>query len=247
MTATSICVWARAGPVAGDGWHDGPRWLLYRDVRKFGASGLYRRKSRARSSAPTTSASCSATTGPSRSTTAFTLRAFRRLTAPSPGPPQVDPARPGVPGRRRQHLRRRGALAGAAASAALASTLRPPDERRALRRHPGRPRARPSSGAARRSTTTPRPRATARCRSTSTSTSAPGCPAIVAAGRSGGSCSAQRGTHFCSWCQRLPAATAGHERQAGGQRAAQHRGAARPQLVGARRTCADRLSAARAH
>ena len=32
-----------AGPVAGDAWHDGPRWLLFRDVRKFGRVGLYRR------------------------------------------------------------------------------------------------------------------------------------------------------------------------------------------------------------
>jgi formamidopyrimidine-DNA glycosylase len=31
------------GPVAGHAWHDGERWLLYRDVRKFGRVGLYRR------------------------------------------------------------------------------------------------------------------------------------------------------------------------------------------------------------
>ena len=31
------------GPVAGGGWHDGPRWLLFRDVRKFGRVGLYAR------------------------------------------------------------------------------------------------------------------------------------------------------------------------------------------------------------
>ena len=31
------------GPVAGGADHDGPRWLLFRDVRKFGRVGLYRR------------------------------------------------------------------------------------------------------------------------------------------------------------------------------------------------------------
>ena len=31
------------GPVAGGGHVDGPRWLLFRDVRKFGRVGLYRR------------------------------------------------------------------------------------------------------------------------------------------------------------------------------------------------------------
>lgn len=31
------------GPVAGGVVHDGPRWLLFRDIRKFGRVGLYRR------------------------------------------------------------------------------------------------------------------------------------------------------------------------------------------------------------
>jgi formamidopyrimidine-DNA glycosylase len=31
------------GPVSGGGWSEGPRWLLFRDVRKFGRVGLYRR------------------------------------------------------------------------------------------------------------------------------------------------------------------------------------------------------------
>ncbi len=31
------------GPVAGGGRVDGPRWLLFRDIRKFGRVGLYRR------------------------------------------------------------------------------------------------------------------------------------------------------------------------------------------------------------
>ena len=32
------------GPVCGGRTHDGPRWLLFRDVRKFGRVGLYRRR-----------------------------------------------------------------------------------------------------------------------------------------------------------------------------------------------------------
>lgn len=31
------------GPVAGGTWHAGPRWLLFRDMRKFGRVGLYHR------------------------------------------------------------------------------------------------------------------------------------------------------------------------------------------------------------
>ena len=31
------------GPVAGQGRIEGPRWLLFRDVRKFGRVGIYRR------------------------------------------------------------------------------------------------------------------------------------------------------------------------------------------------------------
>lgn len=31
------------GPVIGGEYHDGPRWMLFRDVRKFGRVGLYRR------------------------------------------------------------------------------------------------------------------------------------------------------------------------------------------------------------
>jgi formamidopyrimidine-DNA glycosylase len=31
------------GPLIGGGWHDGERWLLLRDVRKFARVGLYRR------------------------------------------------------------------------------------------------------------------------------------------------------------------------------------------------------------
>ena len=87
-----------------------------------------------------------------------------------------------------------------------AASLRPPDERRlyeAIRRDPrrggraarlldrrlhGARRRRLDAGAAR------------------TSTSGPASRARAAAGRSGGSSIGARSTHFCSWCQRLPAA-----------------------------------------
>ena len=68
------------------------------------------------------------------------------------------------------------------------------------------PRRGRRSGAARRSTTTPRPTATARCRSTShvyqrTGEPCPRCGRPIRRIVVGG-----RATHFCSWCQRLPAA-----------------------------------------
>ena len=89
-----------------------------------------------------------------------------------------------------------------------ASSLRPADERRLYRAIRRDPRARRSSGAARRSTTTRRPTATARCRSGSR---------LPAAGEPCPRCGrpirriviGARSTHFCSWCQRLPAADEG--------------------------------------
>ena len=81
------------------------------------------------------------------------------------GPAQAAPAGPGLPGRRRQHLRRRGAVGGAAASAAIREVAPPGRRGPALPRHSRGSSPRRSSGAARRSTTTRRPRATAPCRS----------------------------------------------------------------------------------
>ena len=80
----------------------------------------------------------------------------------------------------------------------------PPDERRLYERS-ARSSPRPSSAAAPPSTTTPRPTATARCRSTSRSTSGPASRARAAADRSSAIVVGARSTHFCSWCQRLPA------------------------------------------
>ena len=79
---------------------------------------------------------------------------------------------------------------------------------------------RPSSGAARPSTTTPRPMATARCRSGSTSTSAPASRAGAAVGRSSGSWSAPARRTSARGASACPAADrAGARRSCGRCRA----------------------------
>ena len=130
-----------------------------------------------------------------------------RASAGGARPPQAAPARPGVHRRRRQHLRRRGALAARLhplRSAAIAAARRRATPVPRPSADPGRGRR---AARRRRSTTTPRPTATARCRSTS-----------HVYQRTGRAVSALRPadppdrgrrrarTHFCSWCQRLPAA-----------------------------------------
>ncbi len=79
--------------------------------------------------AKATRASCSARHGPEPLADAFTLADFRRGCGPA-GAAEAAAARPGVRRGDRQHLRRRGALAGAPAPAPLGSGLRPDDERR---------------------------------------------------------------------------------------------------------------------
>ena len=107
---------------------------------------------------------------------------------------------------RRQHLRRRGALAGAPPPAPLGGDA--PAGRRAAPppRDPGGPRrGGRAAGLVDRRLHRPR-RRRRRCRSACASTSEPASRARAAGGRSGGSWSGGRATHFCSWCQRLPAA-----------------------------------------
>jgi formamidopyrimidine-DNA glycosylase len=65
-----------AGPVAGGSQHDGPRWLLYRDVRKFGRVGLYRRGAEGRILADD-DAELFGGHGPEPLEAAFGLRSFR--------------------------------------------------------------------------------------------------------------------------------------------------------------------------
>ena len=186
------------------------RELRFRDIRKFGRVGLYGRD-------PATGdlegelggAAGFEGFGPEPLDAAFTLREFRRADPPPQGPAQAAAARPGVPGRRRQHLRRRGAV-GARGCIRCGRRRRCAARRApAVRARSGRSSPRPSSAAARRSTTTRRPRATARCRSTCdvyqrTGEPCPRCGRPVRRIVIGA-----RSTHFCSWCQRLPAAASG--------------------------------------
>jgi hypothetical protein len=181
------------------------RELRFRDIRKFGKIGLYGRD-------PVTGelleevggSAVFAGIGPEPLDPAFTLRDFRKLIRRRKG-------------RLKPLLTDQSFLAGVGniyADEALwraklhplrsATSLRPPTSAGSTR--PSEPCSpRPSSGVDRRSTTTPLPMATARCRKRSTCTSGPGSrvplrpsdQAIVIGARS---------THFCSWCQRLPAA-----------------------------------------
>ena len=66
-----------AGPVADGGWHAGPRWLLFRDIRKFGRVGLYRRDADGTVLGADADAELFSDFGPEPLDAAFTLRAFR--------------------------------------------------------------------------------------------------------------------------------------------------------------------------
>ena len=106
------------------------RELRFRDIRKFGRVGLYGRD-------PVTGelvtevggGAVFAAFGPEPLDPDFSVRDFRRRPATPQGSSQAAAARPVVPGGRRQHLRRRGALDGPAPSAPFGGSLRPPDER----------------------------------------------------------------------------------------------------------------------
>ncbi len=65
------------GPVAGGGRHDGPRWLLFRDMRKFGRVGLYRRDESGAILGATEAAELFSGHGPEPLDESFTLRRFR--------------------------------------------------------------------------------------------------------------------------------------------------------------------------
>ena len=96
------------------------RELRFRDIRKFGRIGLYGRDPvTGELVAEVGGAAVFAAIGPEPLDDAFTLRDVPAAAAPAQGPAQAAAARPGVPRRRRQHLRRRGAVAVAAPSAAL--------------------------------------------------------------------------------------------------------------------------------
>jgi formamidopyrimidine-DNA glycosylase len=66
-----------AGPVAGGRVHPGPRWLLFRDVRKFGRVGLYRRSEAGVILGAGDAGELFGEHGPEPLDDAFTLRVFR--------------------------------------------------------------------------------------------------------------------------------------------------------------------------
>ncbi len=65
------------GPIIGGELHDGPRWLLFRDVRKFGRVGLYRRGPDGVILGPDDHGELFSRHGPEPLDDAFTLAAFR--------------------------------------------------------------------------------------------------------------------------------------------------------------------------
>ena len=190
MTAMCTCRFDRAP--------SDRRAAALRDVRKFGRVGLYRRRG-GRHPATTRRAVRGARAGAARPGL-HAARLSGSACAPARAA-QAAAARPGVHRGRRQHLRRRGAVARTLHPLRLPAA----SARRRAAPLPGDPRVLAEAVDRRGSrwTTTPLPRATARCRSTSTSTSAPASHATAAGGRPADRARA-RGTHFCSWCQRLP-------------------------------------------
>jgi formamidopyrimidine-DNA glycosylase len=66
------------GPVVGGASVDGPRWLLFRDVRKFGRIGLYRRDADGTILGAGDVGELFEAYGPEPLDAAFTLRAFRK-------------------------------------------------------------------------------------------------------------------------------------------------------------------------
>jgi formamidopyrimidine-DNA glycosylase len=67
------------GPLAGGREHGGPRWLLFRDVRKFGRVGLYRRTPEGMTLGAAGEDELFADFGPEPLDANFTLRAFREV------------------------------------------------------------------------------------------------------------------------------------------------------------------------
>ena len=96
------------------------RELRFRDIRKFGKIGLYGRDPISGELVEEAGGSAVfAGVGPEPLDPEFTLRDFRKRDPTPEGPAQAAAHRPVVPGGRREHLRRRGAVAGASPSAPL--------------------------------------------------------------------------------------------------------------------------------
>ena len=89
------------------------REIRFRDIRKFGKIGLYGRDPVSGELVEEVGGSAVfAGVGPEPIDATFTLRDFRARHPAAQGPAQAAAHRPVVPRRRRQHLRRRGPVAG---------------------------------------------------------------------------------------------------------------------------------------
>ena len=193
------------GPVAGGGRVDGPRWLLFRDVRKFGRVGLYRRDADGQILGADDEGGLFAQHGPEPLDEAFTLRRFRvRLRARR--------------GRLKSVIVDQSFLAGVGniyADEALwrarlhplrsVGTLGPDHERRlydAIRGVLGEAVARRGSSVDDYTA----PEGDGRMQEHLDVYQRTGLPCHRCGRPIRRLVLAQRGTHFCSWCQRLPAA-----------------------------------------
>ena len=182
------------------------RELRFRDIRKFGKIGLYGRD-------PVTGelvtevggAALFAQIGPEPLDPAFTLRDFRRRIRRRSGPAQAAAPRPVVHRRGREHLCRRGALALTPAPASDRARRCARRTSGTCSRPSGRSWPRPSSGAGSSIDDYTAPDGDGSMQEhlnvyQRTGEPCPRCgrpvKRIVIGARS---------THFCSWCQRLPA------------------------------------------
>ena len=176
------------------------REIRFRDIRKFGRVGLYGATGRRRRVDPF------AEIGPGAAVRRVHGRGVPAPAARPQGPAEAAPARPDVRRRRRQHLRRRGALGGPAPSA--------PDRPDAAAGRRAPPLDASSGGSS--------PRRSIRRGSSIDDYTAPDGDGamqehLAVYQRTGEPCLrcgrpirrivvGGRATHFCSWCQRLPAA-----------------------------------------
>jgi formamidopyrimidine-DNA glycosylase len=192
------------GPVAGGGRTDGPRWLLYRDVRKFGRLGLYRQPEQGAILGPDEVGELFGGLGPEPLDEAFTLRAFRQ---------RLRTRR----GRLKTTITHQAFIAGVGniyADEALwrarlhplrsVGTLRPPDERRlydAIRAVLGEAIARRGSSVDDYTA----PEGDGEMQAHLDAYQRTGLPCHRCGRPIRRLVLAQRGTHYCSWCQRLPA------------------------------------------
>jgi formamidopyrimidine-DNA glycosylase len=216
------------GPVAGGGVSEGPRWLLYRDVRKFGRLGLYRQHEQGSILGAGDVGELFEDYGPEPLDESFTIRAFRE---------RLRKRR----GRLKTTITDQSFLAGVGniyADEALwraklhplrsVASLRPPDERRLY----DAIRAVLREAVERRGSSVDdytAPEGDGEMQEHLDVYQRTGLPCRRCGRPIRRLVLGQRGTHFCSWCQRLPA----NERT--GTNAKLVASAARSVIAGARR------------